>query len=322
VAEPAGFDFDQIRFGTDRALGKSDGLAPVLISWAGKGGVGKTSTSITIAQGAGRAGLKTTLIDSSIGQNGVSVVLRVNKRSTPTIYDAATSGDLKRAFLTPAMLSDIRTGGAVEDMTFALVAAPPSGLADPHVVTGDVYSRIIQLARETSDLVVIDTQIREAALAAQHTIFTQAIVPLLKADGWGVGLTDNSVEGFNHLLGRFAEFQAMGIGRERMLSVINRFDPNQVDPAQMKKQFRAYSEYLGIIEEDPHALAAFNSGRTALHLPGFHLMVNAILSRVIGDEQRFPYTNDIDSLMDGRAGGYDAAPRKKRRGLFALFGRK
>lgn len=306
--------FDDIRLGADTQLGKNQGLAPAVVDWAGKGGVGKTSVSICLAQTASAAGLRVVLIDGSRGQTGVGVVLRIAKPNVPTIYDAAATGDIRRCFISPDRLNGFRRSSSLEEMHFSVVQAPPDAVADPTVVTSQLYSEVIELARRTSDLVIIDTQILEASAHSRHTVFQEAFLPLLRGSAWGVGITDTSREGFEKLQARLKELSAAGVPRDRMLTVINRFDPFQVNPRSAGRAYQPYAEHLGVIEEDPQIMQALNAGRSAADLPGFGKMMSAILARVTGDTELFSLDGNITPASDeAPAAGRESRKPAKRK---------
>jgi len=138
-------------------------LAEVVVVMSAKGGVGKSTVSLNLAQHAAAMGpdnYRVVLVDANRGQGDLRTHLRLHTFTTRTIYDTAQSGNPAEALLTPADIAsyrDARWGEA----DFSFVPAPPSSLADPDVVTAGVYSEVIDYARSVADLVIVDTQIAE-----------------------------------------------------------------------------------------------------------------------------------------------------------------
>lgn len=319
-SQPTSMDFDSM-YATQSHMGqtqfgKSHGLAPVIVSWAGKGGVGKTSIAICLAQVAAQAGLRVTLVDANRGQKGVGVRMRIDREQLPSIYNAVTSGDLRAGFVTPDQARNVRAVSNLEELKFALVQAPPPEVADPEVVTNELYGRMIRLARETSDVVIVDTQIAEAAAHMKGTIFNDVLIPLLRGGAWGVGIMANNREGAELIFERLKEFNQLGVSREHMLVVVNKWDPDQLNPESAGRMMRNYGTFVGAIEEDAQVEAAFNSGGTASNIPSFRTMMNAILSRVTGDDTLFNQALHVPSTQN------QSPPTKKKKKKFGLFGRK
>src|SRR5699024_879235 len=128
-----------------------------------KGGVGKSTVSLNLAQHAAAMGpdnYRVVLVDANRGQGDLRTHLRLHTFTTRTIYATAQSGNPAAALLTPADITSYRAarGGEAD---FSFVPAPPSSLADPDVVTAGVYSEVIDYARSVADLVIVDTQIAE-----------------------------------------------------------------------------------------------------------------------------------------------------------------
>lgn len=74
-------------------------LAPVITVFSGKGGVGKSSSSIQIATTAAAAGKRVILVDGNRGQGDISKYLALSRQmeyDTPTIADFLDHGEVKR----------------------------------------------------------------------------------------------------------------------------------------------------------------------------------------------------------------------------------
>ena len=54
-------------------------MARVIVVTSGKGGVGKTSLTLSMGRGLGEAGYKVVLIDTDIGLNNLDVLMNVKR---------------------------------------------------------------------------------------------------------------------------------------------------------------------------------------------------------------------------------------------------
>lgn len=223
-------------------------LCPIIVSMASKGGVGKTTIATALAERAARAGLKVTLIDGNRGQGGIRKFLRVNERVV-SIYDAAVRNDPKAAIAYPKEIAAARDP-KLPQIGFAVVLAPPDALADPRVVTAQMYAEVVRYARSVSDLVILDTQISERFDTTG--IIESVAIPAIGSDnGFGLGITDGSSEGVRNLAERLEHFSSIGIGREHLFSIVNKinyFDESIV--ASFRSRYDPYSTFIGVVGAD------------------------------------------------------------------------
>lgn len=251
----------------------------LVISWAGKGGTGKTSIALALAQRAGKRcpDLRVAVIDANRGQADVAKYLRFRPGVTiPGIHDAAVSGEPVRAFLTAEVANQLRPGRWFDELHFNLVAGPRNaGEAHPGVVTTDVYAATIQAAQEHCDLVVVDTQIIE-----EHDtsgLIDGLIVPLLATRGvWGVANTDTAGVAVRNLAGALRAMAAAGVGRERMLLVANKADIDFSED-EVRAAFAPYTAGLERINYDRSVVEMMNAGR----IPSDHAVYADALDRML-----------------------------------------
>lgn len=302
---------------------RSQSHAPIVIVGARKGGVGKTSTSLGIAQRGAECGLKVVLVDANMGQGGsVSVRLRIHKAShLPTIYDAAMSNAPRRSFVTPEDINSVRNQlGNLDDVAFSLVQAPTSQTSFRDVVTNNVYLDVIRYAQLHADLVVVDTQIIEAENHRPDALFWDKLVPLIRNDeAWLVSVTEDDRESVKNTLEICQELShGKQISRSRILAIFNLFDPGIADLRSANRSLKAYSVPVGVIDRIDSIKKRFSAGYTPTSIPEFIPVLNNILRHVTGDSQMFPRHEEV--IEPERE---ITQTKTKKPGFFArLFGRK
>ena len=276
----------------------SGNAAKVIISFAGKGGVGKTSCALAMAQRASEAGLRAAVVDMNRGQGDVRTFLRLANPNLPSIYNASISGLMEDAVLSPQQINDSRRPD-LPKLGFALVLAPPPELADPRVVTADIYRKIIEFLKIKVDLVIVDTQIAEAHDTTG--LIENLVIPSLIDGAWGLGVTDMSSAGLNNLLGRVKKFSTHGVDRKQMLLAVNKaasFDTKDQDT--VKELFGAYATFAGAAGADLDFANQLNIGVVDVDGTALRPLIDHVLLTVTGN------------------GAFTPQPQRRR----GLFGRK
>ena len=273
--------------------------AKILASFAGKGGVTKTTSALLMAKKAADARLRTVVVDMDKGQDNVAAYMRLRSASVPTIFDAVAAGRPEAALVTPDQYGKYRHEAAGR-LDFAVIFGPGNEHASNHPsLTSDVYRQVIDFAAANADLVILDTQILKADRSASR-LFYDVVAPLLVQEAWGVGITDQSRAGLEDLENRLKELQKNeGLGRDRMLIMAaNTTGFNQTQAESFSRRFRAYGDFIGATSADDAFKAQLNVGRIDADSPAVSATMDAILYRVTGNEAFAP------------------KPVKKRRGLF------
>ena len=277
--------------------------SPLAIVCAEKGGVGKTNTTLALAQRAAdlAPNKRVVLIDMNRGQGDVRKYLKLGGAQVHSILDAAISGNIADAVLSPEQITAARHE-SLPPISFGVVLAPEPEAADPRVVTPEVYQRVIDLVRGRADLVVIDTQIVE--IHDTSGLVDGLIVPALAHDAYGVTLTDTSAPGVSNLVGMLKYFAQQGVPANRLLIVINRalqgYDTNT-----LRGYLTKHGTFTGAVAEKSLLARYANMGRIPHNDPALAPVLDAVLLRVTG----WPCFQPVPV----------AAPPKKR--LFS-FGRK
>lgn len=279
-------------------------LAPVVVVFAGKGGCAKTTTSLYLAHRASQVGgLKVAVVDLSRGQGDIRHYLRVNQASLPSVYDAALSGDPKRAISSPETVNKARRPGMAE-IDFGVALAPSDTQGDPSFVTAEVYASVVTEARQIADLVIVDTQILESHDTSG--LINGVAVPLLHSTGgWGLGLSDASVPGVQNLIRRYRALDAARVGPTRLMSGFARIPiDTQFDEQGVVELLSGYAHFVGTVHVSAEVEAASGLGRFPSE-PELDLLADRVLARVTG----------IAAFSPDRSGGRGG-------GRLGLFGRR
>ena len=234
----------------------------VIVSMSAKGGTGKSSCALNLAQYAalnGPEGMRVSVVDANRGQGDLRTYLRIPNAPIPTVYDAVRTGDASVTLSAPDVLAQYRDDQWGR-LAFALLPAPPPDLANPEVVTAKVYADAIDYARSVSDLVVIDTQIHEAYDTSQ--LWDRVIIPLLSSGGWGLAITDTSPPGVRNLVERLGALEAAGVPKDRTLIALNKVGERDVEAAELLSQRLAgIGRYVGTVALDPRIETEMKVGR-------------------------------------------------------------
>lgn len=258
------------------------GGCPTIIVFGAKGGVGKTTTSIHLAQRAGKLcpDMRVTLIDANRGQGDIRTKLRT--LNVPTIFDALPE-EGRGAIITPPALDKDRPAH-LEPLAFALIAAPPSELSDPSQVTPQVYQNALSEARSVSDLVIVDTQISEKYDTTK--LFENFLIPLLIKDenAWGVGATEDSPESINNLLERLHQYRTRGVKPGKIFTLIAQAHAHNTpeDLRDFESMFDQASSFAGAVPYNKTIYNRLSSGILCESIPQVAAPLDRILYAVTG----------------------------------------
>lgn len=254
----------------------------VLFTWAAKGGVGKTSIAMMLAQRAAEKGKKVVLVDGNRGQGDVRKYLRLNTAGLPTAYDVASGARPDSAILHPKILRSNRPD-TVDDIDFALVQAPSQGLANASVVNTDVYRQILDACREVAELVVIDTQIAEEDDTTK--LHSELWVPAMASYAWNLAIADTSPPGVTNLKERITDHEKDGVPTSRTMSVINNASQTlDYNESKLGEYLGAKSNFVGFVKREASIEAALTLGNIPTTDPAIVRELDSILYRVTGDK--------------------------------------
>ena len=228
-------------------------MAKILVVTSGKGGVGKTTTSASIATGLALRGLKTCVIDFDVGLRNLDLIMGCERR---VVYDLVNVIQ-NEASLNQALIKDKHC-----DKLFIL---PASQTRDKDALTKEGVGQVLNgLSEMGFDFIVCDSP---------AGIETGALMALYFADEAIVTTNPevSSVRDSDRILGilQSKSLKAeMGQGVKEHL-LITRYSPERVEKGEMLSvqdiQDILRIPLIGVIPESQNVLQASNSGSPVIH---------------------------------------------------------
>jgi septum site-determining protein MinD len=247
----------------------------VIVVTSGKGGVGKTTTSASLACGLARRGKKVAVIDFDIGLRNLDLVMGCERR---VVYDFVNviQGDCT---LKQALIKDKRI-----DSLFVLAA---SQTRDKDALSADGVRRVLdELTSEGFDYILCDSPagIEKGAHLAMYYADRAIVV---------VNPEVSSVRDSDRILGLLAsktQRAEKDSGRVKEHLLLTRYSPRRVAAGEMMSVTDVKDilgiDVIGVIPESPDVLAASNAG-TPVILNDDSDVSSAYedaVSRLLGDE--------------------------------------
>ncbi len=228
-------------------------MAKVIVVTSGKGGVGKTTTSASVATGFAKRGHKTVVIDFDVGLRNLDLIMGCERR---VVYDFVNviQGE---ASLKQALIKDKRLAN--------LEILPASQTRDKEALTLEGVEKIINQLRDTHEYIICDSP---------AGIETGAIMALYFADE-AIVVTNpevSSVRDSDRILGILQSkskraIEGMDPVREHLL--ITRYSPSRVQEGEMLSiediQELLGIPLMGVIPESTSVLQASNAGVPVIH---------------------------------------------------------
>ena len=263
--------------------------AKVVCVFAGKGGVGKSTSMLSLAERAATVvpGLRVIAVDANRGQGDVRTFLKLDDAALPSIYDATVSRNpdvFRDVLINPKRLSNSRIDRT--PLHVGVILSPEKDQSDPSVVTSQVYARAIEYARTKADLVFVDTQIIESFDTSG--LIDNVIVPLLLDGAWGLGLSDTSTPGVQNLMWVLNNFVERGVSTNRLMVALNGVATDSpIDAGAMAKYVDRYATWMGMAVIDPLIERTLNLGEmpgsTGVgETPEFTALLDRVLFHVTG----------------------------------------
>jgi septum site-determining protein MinD len=229
-------------------------LTETIVITSGKGGVGKTTTSASLATGLAQRGHKTAVIDFDVGLRNLDLIMGCERR---VVYDFVNVIQ-NEATLKQALIRDKR-----HDNLYVLAA---SQTRDKEALTQEGVGRVLdELKQDGFDYIVCDSPagIEKGAHLAMYFADRAVVV---------VNPEVSSVRDSDRILGLLASKtqraeRGEGAGSQHLL--LTRYNPVRVEAGEMMS-VQDVEEILGIpvlgvIPESQQVLAASNSGVPVIH---------------------------------------------------------
>ena len=256
-------------------------MAEIIVVTSGKGGVGKTTTSASIACGLARRGKKVAVIDFDVGLRNLDLIMGCERR---VVYDFVNviHGE---ASLKQALIKDKRF-----ETLFVLAA---SQTRDKDALTKEGVQKVLDdLGEDGFDYVECDSPagIEKGAFLAMY-FADQAVVV--------VNPEVSSVRDSDRILGLLASKTRRAENGERVKEhlLLTRYSPNRVESGEMLS-VKDVEEVLGlktvgVIPESGDVLNASNKGEPVI----LDMESNAgqayddAVARLMGEERPMRFTN-------------------------------
>jgi septum site-determining protein MinD len=255
-------------------------LAEILVITSGKGGVGKTTTSASIAMGLARAGRKTAVIDFDVGLRNLDLIMGCERR---VVYDFVNvvHGE---ASLKQALIKDKRF-----DNLHVLAA---SQTRDKDALTKEGVEKVLKdLADDGFDFIVCDSPagIEKGAFLAMYFADRALVV---------VNPEVSSVRDSDRILGLLQSKTRKAEGGQRVQEhlLLTRYNPERVERGEMLSIADVEEilglKVIGVIPESPDVLQASNAGNPVIldeQSAAGQAYTDAV-ARLLGEERPMRFT--------------------------------
>ncbi len=223
-------------------------MAEIIVVTSGKGGVGKTTTSASLACGLARAGKKTAVIDFDVGLRNLDLIMGCERR---VVYDFVNVL-LGEASLKQALIRDKRF-----DNLHVLAA---SQTRDKDALTREGVEKVLKgLADDGFEYILCDSPagIEKGAYLAMYFADRAVVV---------VNPEVSSVRDSDRILGLLASKTRKAEAGERVQEnlLLTRYNPERVDKGEMLSIGDVEEilglKVIGVIPESPDVLQSSNAG--------------------------------------------------------------
>jgi septum site-determining protein MinD len=226
-------------------------VGKIIVVTSGKGGVGKTTSSASLATGLARRGMQVAVLDFDVGLRNLDLIMGCERR---VVYDFVNviQGE---ATLHQAMIRDKR----VEN----LFILPASQTKDKDALSMDGVEKVLEELAGRFDFVICDSPagIEHGALMAMH--FADEAVVVTNPEV-------SSVRDSDRVLGLLQSKTRRARNGENIKEhlLLTRYDPERVERGEMLSVADVEEilaiPLLGVIPESKSVLAASNSGEPVI----------------------------------------------------------
>lgn len=251
-------------------------MAKIIVVTSGKGGVGKTTTSASIATGLAMRGYKTVVIDFDVGLRNLDLLMGCENR---IVYDFVNviKGEAR---LSQALVKDKRLEN--------LFILPASQTQDKDALTDEGVAEIIEELSKQFDYIICDSPAgieRGAQLAMYHAdealIVTNPEISSVRDSDRIIGLLQSKTKKVK---------EDKGAVREHL--IVTRYNPERVADNEMMDVTTISEEILrvpviGVIPESSDILDASNRGEPVIHNPNSIAgqCYDDIVARFLGEDR-------------------------------------
>jgi len=228
-------------------------LTKIIVVTSGKGGVGKTTTSASIATGLAQLGHKTCVIDFDVGLRNLDLIMGCERR---VVYDLVNLVN-QEASLQQTLIKDKRTEN--------LYILPASQTRDKDALTIEGVARVIhKLKKNNFDYIICDSPAGIEKGAKMALYFADEAIITTNPEVSSVRDSDR-ILGILQSESRRAKMDEEPV-KEHLL--ITRYNPDRVEEGQMLNVDDIVDllaiPLLGIIPESDSVLEASNAGRPVI----------------------------------------------------------
>ena len=256
-------------------------MAEIIVVTSGKGGVGKTTTSASIATGLARRGKKVAVIDFDVGLRNLDLIMGCERR---VVYDFVNvvHGE---ASLKQALIKDKRF-----ENLFVLAA---SQTRDKDALTKEGVEKVLKdLADEGFDFIVCDSPagIEKGAFLAMYFADKAIVV---------VNPEVSSVRDSDRILGLLASKTRraeQGDGEVAAYLLLTRYSPQRVESGEMLSIADVEEvlglKTLGVVPESGDVLNASNKGEPVIMDPESSAgqAYDDAVARLLGEDRPMRFT--------------------------------
>jgi septum site-determining protein MinD len=255
-------------------------LAEIIVVTSGKGGVGKTTSSASIAVGLAKQGKKVAVIDFDVGLRNLDLIMGCERR---VVYDFVNviHGE---ATLKQALIKDKRF-----DNLHVLAA---SQTRDKDALHKDGVEKVLnELAADGFDIILCDSPagIEKGAFLAMYFADRAIVV---------VNPEVSSVRDSDRILGLLASKTRRAERGERVAEhlLLTRYNPKRVEAGEMMSITDVEEvlglKAIGVVPESPDVLSSSNKGEPVIlddASPAGQAYIDAV-ARILGEERPMRFT--------------------------------
>lgn len=228
-------------------------MAKTIVITSGKGGVGKTTSSASIATGLALKGHKTVVIDFDVGLRNLDLIMNCERR---VVYDFVNVIN-NEATLNQALIKDKQ----VEN----LYILPASQTRDKDALTQEGVQRVLEELKGRFEFIICDSPAGIEHGAQMALYYADEAIIVTNPEVSSVRDSDR-ILGILSSKSRRAEL-GMEPVKEHLL--LTRYNPERVEKGEMLnvedvKDILAI-KLLGIIPESPSVLTSSNQGVPVIH---------------------------------------------------------